>query len=362
MTYFGDSAPGVSATVITLGVIAYLVFGLRVHTRLRNKAWGIDDWCMTIAMVPFTVLTVACLAGSFKGIGVHEHKLAAAEKVEGLMFFFLFEVFYCAAIIPIKLSISAMLMRIAWGKKKYIHSLYVVSVMFTAMNLIALFYIIFQCSPVRYAWDTSGSSGKCNPAKTLADIYYATTAINIATDWFCAILPVPILWNVQLNRNAKLSVGFILSLGALASLSACIRLVYTVNLTNSTDFLYGISDVLIWGYAENAIGVIVGCIATLRPLFRRVFNLGGDSVPDRSTRDHHTMWPASHARHGGRDEEWVVLHEPTKSEAKRSTYPLQDSESKESILGSDIKITKTILQSVTYQEEEEERRSRSSRN
>ena len=51
MTYFGDSAPRVSATVITLAVIAYVVFGLRVHTRLRNRAWGMDDWCMAAAIV-----------------------------------------------------------------------------------------------------------------------------------------------------------------------------------------------------------------------------------------------------------------------------------------------------------------------
>jgi hypothetical protein len=108
-------------------------------------------------------------------------------------FFFFFEVFYCAAIIPIKLSISFMLLRIASNKKKYTYSLYAVSAMFTSMNLIAMLYIIFHCRPVKYAWDTS-IEGKCNTAQTLADIYYATTAVNIVTDWFCALLPIPLLW------------------------------------------------------------------------------------------------------------------------------------------------------------------------
>jgi hypothetical protein len=108
-------------------------------------------------------------------------------------FFFFFEVFYCAAIIPIKLSISFMLIRIASNKKQYTYSLYAVSAMFTTMNLIAMLYIIFHCRPVNYAWDTS-IEGKCNAAQTLADIYYATTAVNIVTDWFCALLPIPLLW------------------------------------------------------------------------------------------------------------------------------------------------------------------------
>jgi hypothetical protein len=42
-----------------------------------------------------------------------------------------------------------MLMRIASGMKKYMYSLYTVSIMFTLMNLVALFYIIFHCSPVQ---------------------------------------------------------------------------------------------------------------------------------------------------------------------------------------------------------------------
>lgn len=80
-----------------------------------------------------------------------------------------------------------------------------------------------------------------------------------------------------MNRNTKLASGFLLSLGVLASLSACIRLKYTVNLNNSDDFLYGIGDVVIWGYAENGVGVIVGCISTLRPLFRSLLGLGGST-------------------------------------------------------------------------------------
>ena len=53
-----------------------------------------------------------------------------------------------------------------------------------------------------------------------------------------------------------------------ASMSACVRLKYTVNLTNQSDYLYGVANVVIWGFAENALGMIVGNVATLRPLFR----------------------------------------------------------------------------------------------
>lgn len=105
-----------------------------------------------------------------------------------MQWFFFFEVFFCLAIIPIKLSIAFMLMRVAGPKKKYIYSLWAMSSLFIVMNLISFFYIVFRCKPVSYAWDTSIPGGSCLPSQDLADIYYADTAINILTDWFCALL------------------------------------------------------------------------------------------------------------------------------------------------------------------------------
>jgi len=56
MTYYGDKAPQLVASIITLAVIAYVLFGLRVYTRLRNAAWGMDDWCMSAAIVGIAAL------------------------------------------------------------------------------------------------------------------------------------------------------------------------------------------------------------------------------------------------------------------------------------------------------------------
>ena len=116
----------------------------------------------------------------------------------------------------------------------------------------------------------------------------------------------------------------------------------------------GISDVLIWGYAENGVGIIVGCVATLRPLFRRVVNFGGDSMPERTPQDHHTIWPSSNARYDRREEEWVALHELNDVNAKGSSTHLPDSESEEHILGNRIIVSKTILKSITHPKEDEE--------
>lgn len=52
-----------------------------------------------------------------------------------------------------------------------------------------------------------------------------------------AFMPIPLLWNVKLNRNAKISVAGVLGLGFFASLSACVRLRYTIGLTEQENYL-----------------------------------------------------------------------------------------------------------------------------
>lgn len=51
MAIYGDNAPQLAGSVIALAVIAYVTYGLRIYTRLRNGSWGMDDWSMTVAMV-----------------------------------------------------------------------------------------------------------------------------------------------------------------------------------------------------------------------------------------------------------------------------------------------------------------------
>lgn len=51
MVYYGDNAPQLAGAVIALATIAYITFGLRVYTRVRNASFGMDDWSMTAAMV-----------------------------------------------------------------------------------------------------------------------------------------------------------------------------------------------------------------------------------------------------------------------------------------------------------------------
>lgn len=75
--------------------------------------------------------------------------------------------------------------------------------------------VFFQCTPLAFVWDHSIVGGKCIPAKDLKFAAFFNSSVSLLTDLVFALLPVPILWSVQLNWKVKLAVSAVLALGIL---------------------------------------------------------------------------------------------------------------------------------------------------
>ena len=53
-----------------------------------------------------------------------------------------------------------------------------------------------------------------NP-KIIVDAFYGYSAISCLADWILGIIPVFLVWNLQMNKRTKLSVAAILAVGAM---------------------------------------------------------------------------------------------------------------------------------------------------
>lgn len=151
---------------------------------------------------------------------------------------------------------------------------------------------------------------------------FTLSSTNILTDWTCALLPIPLLWSLEMNRNSKIAAGILLSFGVFASVCALVRLQYTIGLTATSDYLYHVSYVLLWAFAEVGVGMTAANCSvrsrlapvrkkradifpsqTLRPVFSKILNLsnlsGGRS--GNQSRSGSSGWfsGASRNRRGG---------------------------------------------------------------
>ena len=70
----------------------------------------------------------------------------------------------------------------------------------------AIVYIpttIFQCAPVQSLWDHSIPNRRCNDIR----LHYSLAGVpNILTDAVMLILPLPIIWKLQMDKGTKAGV------------------------------------------------------------------------------------------------------------------------------------------------------------
>ena len=87
----------------------------------------------------------------------------------------------------------------------------------TVFSIAYIAVMTFQCHPISYFWTRflGVSTGTCIPATVIADMTYAHGAISTWSDWTLGILPIFLVWNLNMNPRTKVSVALILGLGAL---------------------------------------------------------------------------------------------------------------------------------------------------
>lgn len=88
----------------------------------------------------------------------------------------------------------------------------------TAWGLVMFCISLTICVPTEYIWNRllGIGSGKCMDAMMYINIAIGFSATDIAHNVLFAVLPLPMLWNIQISRRTKLAIFIILSLGALS--------------------------------------------------------------------------------------------------------------------------------------------------
>jgi hypothetical protein len=127
------------------------------------------------------------------------------------------EPLYVLANMAIKASIAIFLLRICVNK---IHKFIIWAVIGVTEVYSLFFFLLFvlQCRPTSLFWLRYGDSppsGSCLDAIVVSDAFYAYSAISCLTDWTYSILPIFLVWKLQMNKRVKISVVAILAAGAM---------------------------------------------------------------------------------------------------------------------------------------------------
>lgn len=188
------------------------------------------------------------------------------------------------ALMATKTSILVFYLRLAKNTQKVLRmASWAVLVVVNVAGTILTFMNIFQCHPMRAAWDVTIETAKCLPLLTE---FICSAPVNIVTDLAILALPIPVLTGMRLPPRQKTILIFTFALGIFVTVVDVVRIYYLqqavgmvpMNPSDNPSAIYGQSSnfpwnaslSLMWSAVEVNVGIICGCIPTLKPLIIRI--------------------------------------------------------------------------------------------
>ncbi|UPX14785.1 uncharacterized protein EKO05_0005257 [Ascochyta rabiei] len=284
--YFANPPPGLdlsesrtaanNAVGIVLFVLSAIFVGLRLLTRLRLKRerLGLDDYLMFLGLALNAGNLACCIAGGFFGLGRHIWSLDAYQMRQITIITFAYVFIYAWSVCIIKFSILALYQRIfglswvGWF-----------CVALTTGYLITNHVVLpLYTRPLGYYWNQwYGAEGIVQVDE--AKFYLGVGIINLFGDICILTVPISNVIRLRLERTQKIAIVLIFMLGSFVCFASMYRIITIARLVQSRDISWAKSDVFIWSSVEPSIGIISGCLPTLRPLLLHILSSWFNFIP-----------------------------------------------------------------------------------
>ncbi|KAF2473765.1 uncharacterized protein BDR25DRAFT_341043 [Lindgomyces ingoldianus] len=261
-----NRGPEFQVVCSTFVAMAFVATMLRIYVRLRLvNAFGWDDTWMVFATLCHIFFASSAIGGVHYGTGRHMRDLTEEGIFKALRFWWLCYISYCWTMIGAKISIGLFLLRVTVNKmQRWI--IYTVMGLTVLTGIVFFFVTLLQCRPVSYFWNKN-QPGSCINIDVIIGLTYLYSAISAICDFTFGILPMFLVWNLNMSRNAKIALVPILSMACVASTAVIVRMAFVMDF-KSDDFLYDTIDIAIWSDIEQGLAITAGSLATLRPLYR----------------------------------------------------------------------------------------------
>ena len=308
--YGGGSVIGCCVTFI---ILCTLFLGLRFFSlRFDSRPTSIEDWVMIPAWVlmmglaanvilsmsnslfgylpmDFSLITYRYLGVRIGGVGRHEaFILEQNPQTLGTWAQTLFVVILLHAPLMAleKTSILLLYRRIFSIQPWFRISTTILIVYIWCWAASEFLVAIFQCKPVAYQWNKE-LNGTC--IDQLAFFRWISVP-NLIHDIAMLVLPLPMIWNLQVGTRQKFALSLVFLIGSLyvifpglcsvfnskdtnSSVSGCvasiIRMTIFFNLNAFSDNTWASIQLMSWTIAEPGTILICACMPALWPMFLR---------------------------------------------------------------------------------------------
>ncbi|KAI8943493.1 hypothetical protein NX059_001495 [Plenodomus lindquistii] len=244
---------------------AILSTGLRLWAkRYGRNGITLDDHLILLATVCVIGQCAVGLGyGPPHGIGRHVNVVSPYDQMMVRKGDYIFSHFYDIALVSVKLGILAFYHRV------FVHPVFrrvvlALAALVLVWGLGITITLCLACRPLSAYWDVN-VRGQC---LQMVPFTYFTNIFNLATDVFIFLLPVPMIWHLQLQTKKKLMLSLIFCLGLGTCVVSSIRLTIILG-RSSPDFTWYYVPLGAYSVFEPLGGILATNLPIIWHMFRK---------------------------------------------------------------------------------------------
>ncbi|EMD94642.1 hypothetical protein COCC4DRAFT_147404 [Bipolaris maydis ATCC 48331] len=256
--------------------VTFLVYVARMWARIAiSKNTGLDDILISLSMIPLFGLTIATVLGiRIYGYQWHSWDQTTETLVTSREIALAIELLYMISTSLIKVSILCFYRRIT-GRltHQFVYWVYATIAFCVIYGVVFTFVILFTCTPIEGFWRYFDIAWRIQNKLVCRDegaIIVACAAISSVQDFIICLLPVLLIWNLQISKRQKLALCGIFGMGLITCFCGLMRTYYATKLYY---FTYDITWIAyygwIWTNLEAQLAVICASAPSLKVFFNR---------------------------------------------------------------------------------------------
>ncbi|KAG9777535.1 hypothetical protein ABEF93_000394 [Exophiala dermatitidis] len=290
--------PALEYICIIFSAVAVVVLAARLYSRLFiTRAPGLDDLLAVLALFASIALSVLVIIGNkLYYSGRHVWDIPPSTFVPHRINVWASMWCYVVAATLIKISVLLFYRRLSVKFSRIFLVATWLGIVYNVLYLAGFgLTLLLICDPVRAYWKqfdfswAASTSYKCGAENVALP---ASAGLSVLGDLYSTLLPLLLIFNLDLPLRQKAALYSLFALGFLAISAGIVRTLLLYNMLNTDyDFTWVLWETWIWAVVELYVALSAASAPALKPFFRWFFvdSIGGSIIGRMASR----QWWAS---------------------------------------------------------------------
>lgn len=255
-------------TCIVCPLVATIFVAIRVWTSIVvTRNLGCDDYAAIITLFFCIAFSIVLAISTQYGMGLHLYDMTPELVIDHSQWIYISSAFYLPSILGYRIALLLMYLRLFGVNQTFRYATWAVMFFVTSYLTSNIITLIFGCSPIAKYWK-SDEPGHCLNL-VMADHAYGS--MNVVSDVLLFLLPLPMVWQLNLTRKDKWGVALVFMGGIGNCVVTTLRFALLVQNLHAPDPAWDDARTFLLTGIEISTGLICGCMPILKPFFRHVF-------------------------------------------------------------------------------------------